>query len=150
MVRAVQQPPTERVSDEHVMEIVASREEIDELGHVSNITYVKWIQEVAKSHSQAVGWDYDRYFAAGMVFVVRRHEIEYVVPAMEGDAIRLRTWVASWRGASSERHTRIERLADGRELARGVTQWVLVATSGGRPKRIPPEIVTAFTRRAGA
>src|SRR5262245_24721067 len=122
-----QNPASVRVSDDFELEIVASREDIDGLGHVSNIAYVRWIQDVAVGHSRAVGWDWDQYRARGLVFVVRRHEVEYVLPAMEGDAIRLVTWVTSWRGASCERRTRIVRAADGRELARAVTQWVLVS-----------------------
>ena len=133
------------------MEIVAAPEDVDNLGHVSNIAYVRWVQDVAVAHSVAVGWDYAAYVQAGAVFVVRRHEIEYVVPAYAGDRIRLVTWVQSWRGATCERRTRIERGSDGRELCRGVTQWVRVAAAAagqtsGRPKRIPPEIVSAFSK----
>ena len=146
--------PAETISDEFTLEIVAAAEDVDELGHISNVCYVRWVQDVAKAHSSSVGWDYAAYVRAGAVFVVRRHEIEYVVPAYAGDAIRLVTWVQSWRGATCERRTRIERAADGRELARGVTQWVLVAApkageTGGRPRRIPPDIVAAFAKKKG-
>jgi acyl-CoA thioester hydrolase len=125
-------------------EIVAAPSDIDELAHVSNIAYVRWIQEVAKAHSVAVGWDHAAYMALGAVFVVRRHEIEYLAPAYEGERVQLVTWIERWSAASSERRTRIVRVADGRELARAVTLWALVSTGSTRPRRIPEEIRAAF------
>jgi acyl-CoA thioester hydrolase len=61
----------------HRRELVAQPEDIDELGHVSNITYVRWIQLAATEHSAALGWDTAAYRRLGAVFVVKRHEIEY-------------------------------------------------------------------------
>ena len=134
-------------SDEFRDEIVAAREEIDELGHVSNVVYVRWIQDIAVAHSNAVGWDYDRYRALGAVFVVHKHVVEYRAPAFEGDRIARVTWVESFSAATSERRTRIVRLTDGKELVRASTIWALVGGDGGRPRRIPPEISQAFSAR---
>lgn len=125
-------------------EIVARDEDVDELGHVSNVVYVRWIQEIAKAHSSAVGWDYDRYRALGAVFVVHKHVVEYRAPALAGDRIARITWVESFSAATSERRTRIVRNADDRELVRATTTWALVSTENGRPKRIPEEIAAAF------
>jgi hypothetical protein len=66
------------------LELVAGPGDIDELGHVSNITYVSWLQLAATEHSSAVGWDHAAYRALGSVFVVKRHEIDYRVPAYDG------------------------------------------------------------------
>jgi signal transduction histidine kinase len=46
-------------------------DDIDELGHVSNIVYLRWIQDVALAHSTAVGLDVEAYRAMGGVFFVR-------------------------------------------------------------------------------
>jgi acyl-CoA thioester hydrolase len=128
-------------------EIVAAPEDIDELGHVSNVVYVRWIQDVAKAHSAAVGWDYDRYRAFGAVFVVHKHVVEYRAPAFAGDRIACVTWVESFSAATSDRRTRIVRLSDDKELVRASTLWALVGVDGGRPRRIPPEISHAFAAR---
>ena len=95
-------------SPEFHQQMVAPSSDVDELGHVSNIAYVRWIQEVAKAHSAAVGLDHAAYVRLGAVFVVRRHDIEYLAPAYGGDAIRLTTWIAKWGAATSERRTRID------------------------------------------
>ena len=127
-------------------EIVAAREDIDELGHVSNVVYVRWIQDVAKAHSASVGWDHDRYRAFGAVFVVHKHVVEYRAPAFEGDRVARVTWVQSFSGASSDRRTRIVRVTDGKELVRASTSWAFVGLESGRPRRIPAEIASAFAR----
>lgn len=124
--------------------LVAHADDIDELGHVSNIVYVRWIPEIAKAHSRAVGWDHAAYLRAGAVFVVRRHELDYLGPVLEGDRLRLDTFVASWSAATSERRTTITREADEREVARAVTTWAFVSIATGRPTRIPAELIAAF------
>ncbi len=131
-------------------EIVAQPEDIDQLGHVSNITYLRWVQLVATEHSAAAGWDHDAYRALGAVFVVRRHEIDYRVPAYAGDRIELCTWVESWRTASTLRRTEIIRLGDGHGdrgpqlLASAATTWAMVSFESGRPRRIPEELRVPF------
>lgn len=126
--------------------IVPVSSDVDELLHVSNIVYVRWIQDVAKAHSAAVGWDHEAYIKLGGVFVVRRHEVEYLASAYAGEEIRLTTWIAGWSAATSERRTRIERVKDGRELARATTLWAFIAMDSGRPRRIPRELSEAFAR----
>jgi acyl-CoA thioester hydrolase len=127
------------------LEVTAGPGDIDLLGHVSNITYVRWIQEVAEAHSASVGWDHAAYLALGAVFVVRRHEIDYRAPAFAGDRVTLVTWAGLWRAASALRHTEITRASDGAALAISVTTWALVATAGGRPRRIPDALRLPFT-----
>jgi acyl-CoA thioester hydrolase len=127
------------------LETRANRSDIDELGHVSNVTYVRWVQEVAREHSASVGLTRDAYVEnTGGVFVVSKHEIDYLEPALEGDEIALVTYITTWRAASSERYTRIERKVDGALLARARTLWAFVRVSNGKPKRIPPEVASAF------
>jgi acyl-CoA thioester hydrolase len=128
-------------------EIVAAPEDIDELGHVSNVVYVRWIQDVAKAHSAAVGWDYARYRALGAVFVVHKHVVEYRAPAFAGDRIARITWVESFSAATSDRRTRIVRLSDDKELVRASTTWAWIDADRGRPRRIPTEISHAFAAR---
>lgn len=139
----------DRRSPSFVQEIVVAPEEIDELGHVSNIEYVRWIQEVAKAHSRAVGWTKERYDAAKCVWVVRRHEVEYVWPSYVGERIRLETWVENWRGVSSGRRTQITRADDGKEIVRANTLWVLVSTVSLKPIRIFGEMHDEFVREPG-
>lgn len=127
---------------QHRLVLRATPADIDELGHVSNLVYVRWVLEVATSHSVAVGYDHPEYRALGACFVVRRHEIDYVAPIFEGDEVELITWVESLRAASSERRTEIRR--NGQVAARGKSLWAWVDLATGRPRRIPEEVLAAF------
>jgi acyl-CoA thioester hydrolase len=122
---------------------------VDELGHVSNVSYVRWVQDVAMAHSAHVGWDMPRYHRFGAVFVVRRHEIDYLKPTFAGDVVELRTWIERWTAATSVRRTQILRPADDVDLARAITTWALVREDSGWPRRIPAELSQAFVEAAG-
>jgi len=128
----------------HVLPITAHADDIDALGHISNVVYIRWVLEVALSHSDAVGWDAAAWRALGAIVVVRRHEIDYLVPVLEGERIDLETWIDSWRGASLIRRTTMRRARDGVEIARAATTWAFIDTTTGRPRRIPDELRLAF------
>lgn len=135
-------------SAEFVLELTVTRPDVDALGHVNNIVYVRWLQDVAMAHAHAAGLTHETLLRLGAVFVVRKHEIEYLRPGFLGERIVLRTHVSWWKGASCERVTRIERAADGAVLARAKTLWAFVTADSGRPTRIPSEVIDAFERTA--
>jgi acyl-CoA thioester hydrolase len=124
------------------LEVTVQPSDIDNLGHASNIVYLRWVQEVALAHSSALGLAEKDYLALGKVWVVRKHEIEYLRPAKSGDRLILETRVTSMSVASSVRKTRV--LRAGEELCRAVTDWVFVDFARGKPARIPPEVQGRF------
>jgi acyl-CoA thioester hydrolase len=120
---------------------------IDTLGHASNIAYIQWIQDVAVAHSVAVGLDLGRYHELGAVFVVRRHEVDYLRPVLRGARLEVRTWIDSVMAAKCKRATEIVQVTDdGAEItcARAMTTWGFVEMTAGRPTRIPEHVRTAF------
>ncbi|HEX7666675.1 MAG TPA: acyl-CoA thioesterase [Polyangiaceae bacterium] len=127
-------------------EIEVGDSDIDFLGHASNLSYLRWVQDVAIAHSAAVGLTYEAYQKLGGVFFIRRHEIDYLRPALRGDRLEVRTWVDSAMAAKTERRTDVVRLSDGKMLASANTTWGFVNTTG-RPVRIPKEVWIAFTKR---
>jgi acyl-CoA thioester hydrolase len=120
---------------------------IDELGHVSNLKYIAWMQEVAIQHSAARGWPVERYLQGAAVWVVRSHYISYLRPAFEGDVLTLETWVAEVKKSSSLRKYVVLRPQDEAVLAEAETNWVFVDRKTGRPCRIPDDLRMALTRR---
>jgi acyl-CoA thioester hydrolase len=118
--------------------------EIDALGHVSNIEYLRWTQTAALAHSAAQGWPEEAYHRLGAGWVVRSHQIEYLRPALAGDELAIRTWVASFRKVTSLRRYEIVRLADEQLLARAATDWAFINFATRLPSRVPPEIQNAF------
>jgi acyl-CoA thioester hydrolase len=132
----------------HTYEIEVTAAAIDAVGHVNNVEYVRWMQDAATSHSDAVGCT-SATRAAGAAWVVRSHRIEYLRPAFAGDRVLVRTWVADMRRAASLRHYEFARASDGAVLARGETDWVYVEASTGRPRSIPGPIRALFHLEAG-
>ncbi len=116
--------------------------DIDELGHVSNLVYLRWVLDVAMAHTRARGWDYEQYRTLGAIFMVRRHEIDYIAQVTLGQTLRAETWVDSWRAASCIRKT--ELIRDGIVVARAATTWAMIGLASGRPQRIPPELTALF------
>jgi acyl-CoA thioester hydrolase len=130
------------VTERFSFPITASAADIDELGHVSNLVYLRWVLDVATAHSIARGWGHAEYRALGAVFMVRRHEIDYLAQVQVGEALIADTWVDSWAGASCVRRTEIRR--DRKIVAQAATTWVFISMSSGRPTRIPDHLRALF------
>ena len=111
--------------------------DIDELGHVNNIVYLRWVQEAAATHWRVLSSAEEQ---AEIVWVALRHEIDYTAPALPGDEVLVRTWVGTASGLSFERHTDILRAADRRQLARARTLWCPISTRTRRPERISADL----------
>lgn len=123
--------------------LTVTEADLDRLGHVNNIVYVRWMQDAAVAHSAAQGWPMQRYADAGFGWVVRSHYIEYRSPAFAGDVVVVHTWVADMQKVSSRRKFEIRR-NDGTLLARAETNWAFVRTADQRLLRIPEEVASAF------
>jgi acyl-CoA thioester hydrolase len=128
----------------HRLLVEVRREDIDELGHASNLVYLRWVQEAALAHSTAVGLGQADYLGRGEVWVVRSHQIEYLRPALLGEQLAVDTRVASISVANSVRRTSITRASDGALLCRASTDWVFVDLKRGRPRRIPADVRARF------
>jgi acyl-CoA thioester hydrolase len=120
-------------------------EDIDTLDHVNNIVYLRWVQEAATAHWNAGATDEQK---AEYVWVVVRHEIDYLRPAMPGDALEARTYVGELSGAKFDRHVEIWRTTDSQLLARARSVWVALDARTGRPRRVPEELRLRFYEQA--
>jgi acyl-CoA thioester hydrolase len=112
---------------------------VDQNGHVNNVVYIQWMQDVATMHFDAVGGTALMQEAAA-TWVVRSHNIEYLSPLFAGEEVTVLTWVVNFRRVRSLRRYRFLRTADGVLLAKGETDWVFVDNASGRPCRIPDGI----------
>ena len=93
-------------------------DEIDELDHVNNIEYIRWMQIAATRHSDAQGWTTDDYRRLGLCWVVRSHFVEYLQPAFAGEQIVIRTWVCDMKKVTSARRFEISRPSDSKLSAK--------------------------------
>ena len=128
----------------HTLTVVAQPEDIDELGHVSNQVYLRWVLDIAVAHSTALGWDGAAYQRLGAGWVVRRHELDYLAQVRVGDEVSIETWVDTWKGVSCIRRTSMRRVGTGAEVSRAATTWAFIDFTSGRPRKIPDEIRGLF------
>lgn len=123
--------------DLFVVPLTIAPADIDENGHVNNVVYVRWLQDVGTAHWNA---RFDEATRRRWSWVALRHEIDYL-RALQPDARPVaRTWVGDPAGARFPRYVRIED-EQGRLCAQGVTEWCLVDSATLRPARIPADML---------
>lgn len=127
----------------HVFEYLlqVTEEHIDELQHVNNVVYVQFMQDVADKHWHSVvlnEWEKE------VVWVVRRHEIDYLYQAVLGDELLIRTWTGEHTTVSWDRHYEIIRPSDQKKIITAKSVWVLLDKTTGRPRRIEESLLKRF------
>ncbi|HEX8063298.1 MAG TPA: acyl-CoA thioesterase [Allosphingosinicella sp.] len=121
--------------------ITASEADADELGHVNNAVWVRWIQDMATEHWRSAA---DPAHVDAFVWVVVRHEIDYLRAVLPGETVTGRTWVGDPpRGARFDRHVEFAG-ADGKPRVRARTTWAMLDKATGRPLRVPGDVAAPF------
>jgi len=116
--------------------------DIDGQNHVNNTVYLRWVQEVATAHWQAIA---SSEAQDSIRWVVLRHEIDYKTPACLGDNVVLRTWVGKATRLTFERFTEMRRNSDGHLLSAARTLWCPINAQTGRPVRVSAEVREQFS-----
>ncbi len=116
-----------------------SAEDIDVQGHVNNVAFVRWIQDVAVAHWFSAATEEIR---KKLTWIVVRHEIDYKKQAFENDNVTVETWVGEPTHVSWERFTEITRGEDLLVKARSV--WCLIDRQTSKPTRITSELKKLF------
>ncbi|WP_299621353.1 thioesterase family protein [uncultured Tenacibaculum sp.] len=114
---------------------VVVSEEIDNLNHVNNVVYVQWVQDIATLHWEYLVKDIN---AEDLIWVLVKHEIDYIGQAVLNDEITLKTWVGETKGVKSVRH--VEIFKEDKLLAKSQTTWCLLNSKTLRPTRITEDI----------
>ncbi len=123
------------------LSITVRESDIDDMAHVNNVVYLRWVQEVALAHWRSRATP---AMQQELAWVASRHELDYVRAATLGDVVVARTWIGAVDSRRFERFTEIVRGADGVVLMRARTLWLLVTRSTGRITRISPELRASF------
>jgi len=115
--------------------------DIDDNGHVNNVVYLAWAQDLAIAHWKRCAPAADQ---AAYAWVAIRHEIDYRRALLPGETAAGRTWVSDVaEGPRFERFVRIDG-PGGAMCAQVRTIWVLIEKTSGRPRRVPPAMVAMF------
>ena len=126
------------------LNITVKPEHIDVLGHVNNVVYVAWMQDVATAHIEALGVGLEQYLELKHAMVAIEHQVQYRKAAMLGDDIILRTWFYDINALYSFRQYAFYRANDKSVLFTGNTKWACIEIATGRPKRMSPTFIQAY------
>lgn len=129
-------------AERYELPIEVRPDDIDDLGHVNNVVYLRWVQEVATAHWRARATKEDK---TAYLWVVSRHEIDYVRPAFLDTDVLARTWVGTARRRQFERHTELVRAGDDKVLVRARSVWVPVDSETLRPTDVSPSVRERFS-----
>jgi acyl-CoA thioester hydrolase len=130
-------------TNEHFdLPITVEPSDIDVLGHVNNVVYLRWVQDAAVAHWRQAALPEDQ---EALLWVVTRHEIDYKRPALLGDQIIARTWVGAAGRRAFDRHTQILRASDQKLLAQARTVWCPIDRRTGRPTDVRDEVRQRFS-----
>lgn len=116
--------------------ITVSSEDIDNLHHVNNLVYVKWMDKIATTH-----WSFltKENPLPQYVWVVMRHEIDYFKQAGLGDEITVKTWVGETKGISSVRF--MEFYKNNVLLVKAKTTWAMLDSKSFKLVRIRENVL---------
>jgi acyl-CoA thioester hydrolase len=134
----------------YTLAINVDETDIDELGHVNNAAYVRWLERCAWRHSESLGLGVAEYKALDRAMVVLRHEIDYLAAAYLGDEVVVATWIVeSDNKLRLTRHFQILRASEKTTLLRARSNFVCIELSSGKARRMPAVFVETYGRALG-
>lgn len=125
-----------------VQAVTVLPEHVDGLGHCNNVQYVRWQEQVAWAHSEALGLRVEDYQRLGKAFAVHENRLTYERACFAGDQLLLGTWIASNDGRlRSERAFQFIRATDKVTVFRAKINFICIDLASGKPARMPPEFL---------
>ncbi|KKK75153.1 hypothetical protein LCGC14_2876590 [marine sediment metagenome] len=137
-------PSSQREGEiDFTLTFTAQPDDIDELGHVNNAVWVRWIQDLATSHWNAIA---PKAAIEQYIWVVTRHEIDYRGNVGVGAEVTGQTWISEppkgarfWRNVSFTG-------PDGKIKVAAKTNWAIIDQAKGRAVRVPSELAELFLK----
>ena len=112
--------------------------QIDHYNHANNVVYVSQLEKTAWAHSNSLGLTIEKYQSLDRGMAIFRHEIDYLAAAILDDQVSCATWiVACDHKLKLTRQFQFIRDSDGVTLLKARTEFVCIALSSGKPKRMP-------------
>jgi acyl-CoA thioester hydrolase len=125
----------------HQLELRVYYEDTDFSGRVYHASYLRFMERGRTEWLRALGFEHGTLAGEqGLVFAVRRLEIDYLAPAIIDDLLNVETRVGELRGAAIDF---LQSVSRGRETLAAATVRV-VALRNGRPIRIPSTLKAAL------
>jgi len=128
-----------------IHEVGIEAQHIDDFQHTNNVVYLSFMAKTAWEHSKALGFDFAAYGKLNRGMVVRRHEMDYLAPSHQVDRILCATWITgNDERLRLRRRFQFIKAETGVTLLRGMSEFVCIDIASGKPKRMPPEFISAY------
>lgn len=119
-------------------------QDIDQAQHVNNAVYLSYVEDCGFQLVKHFKWSMQRMRAEGFAILIRKHQIQYVQPALFDDEIEVASYVYDVKRASAMRYYAVTRVSDGALLAQVNSLGVWVNLKTGLPARFPDQFLTDF------
>ena len=116
----------------------------EEIPHVNNAEYVRWIDRTTELATDAVGLTREMLLASKRMWFVARHEIDYRGESFVGDELHIATWISDYSRITAMRRTVIHRPADGKTILDASTRWAYVNLETRKPTRMEQDVIDLF------
>jgi acyl-CoA thioester hydrolase len=129
----------------YTLEISATGDDVDGLGHVNNAAYIRWCESLAWRHSGELGLSVEDYVAMQRAMAIHHAEYDYLQACFAGDQLQAGTWITAcdFKLSMERRFQLIHRLS-GETVFRGAWQLVCVNLESNKPVRIPGRFIDAY------
>ncbi|MBO8087213.1 MAG: tol-pal system-associated acyl-CoA thioesterase [Marichromatium sp.] len=124
-------------------------EDTDAAGVVFYANYLRFFERARTEWLRELGYEQDELRAReGVLFVVRRVEIDYLAAARFNERLNVHTRLSRIGGASMAFDQELVREADGELCCRGTVKVGCIDAAGEalRPTRIPPRLLADIRR----
>lgn len=120
-------------------------EQIDHYQHANNVAYVSQLEITSWKHSNQLGLTIEQYKELDRGLAISRHEINYLAAAHMNDLIDCATWIVECDNRLKlARQFQFIRRSDQLTLLTARTEFVCIALSSGKPKRMPKEFSEVY------
>ena len=126
-------------SQTYEYDVDVAAEDIDEMGHVNNAVYLKWVQAAVLNHWRRFA---PKEVAAAHLWVALKHEISYLQPAFLNDRVVVKVVLEKLLGARAFYKTMINHNGD--VLAEVKSCWCCLDSVTRKPVRLARDIVARF------
>ena len=117
--------------------------DIDQMGHVNNAVYLKWVQDAVVDYWRSVA---PADAVASHLWVALKHEITYLKPTFLQDNVVAEVIAERVEGARAFFHTVLRR---GEEVLSEIqSTWCCLDAVTHRPARLAREVVSRFLPQA--
>ena len=116
-------------------------EHLDDVQHVNNVIYVQWMQDIASMHWNAFA---SEELKAAVLWMIRRHEIDYYNQAFLNDDLQMTTWTGDYTNVTWKRHYEIIRPSDNKKIITAASIWIPLDRNTQRPRKIDEALVNMF------